>query len=133
MILRTIKICIILCCLISCMPAIAQSPQEIQLAYGMMDKSTPVQTHGYAKSATNEFQMLFSGLFIGYKALVSSQDAGACSFTPSCSEYGMMAVQKKGAFLGVISTFDRLTRCNGQSPEKYERDPATGLLIDPVK
>jgi hypothetical protein len=34
---------------------------------------------------------------------------------------------------GVICTFDRLSRCNGLSPELYEADMQKKLLLDPVK
>ncbi|WNB17598.1 membrane protein insertion efficiency factor YidD [Marivirga arenosa] len=81
---------------------------------------------------TNELQMLFSGLFIGYKKFISSQDAQNCSFTPSCSEYALQAVKQQGVLRGMLNGFDRLTRCNSLSPEKYELDPETQLLKDPL-
>lgn len=110
----------------------AQTAADIDLATGMMNRAAPKPNWEFAKNNTNELQMLFSGLFLGYKSLLSSQDGASCTFTPSCSEYGMIAVKKKGVLIGTISTFDRLTRCNGLSPEKYGRDTKTGLLIDPV-
>ena len=87
----------------------------------------------YARENNNELQMLFSGLFLFYKSFISSQDGTSCSFTPSCSEYGMEAVKKQGIILGVMNTFDRLTRCNALSPEKYTIHPTTHLLNDPVE
>ena len=81
---------------------------------------------------TNEVQLLFSGLFLFYKNFVSSQDAQSCSFTPSCSEYALEAVKKQGALKGMLNGFDRLSRCNSLSPEKYKIDRKTGLLIDPL-
>lgn len=111
---------------------VGQTSQDIVYSMSMMNRSTPKQEWEFAKNNTNELQMLFSGLFLGYKALLSSQDGASCTFTPSCSEYGMIAVKKKGILIGTISTFDRLTRCNGLSPEKYGRDAKTGLFIDPV-
>ena len=85
-----------------------------------------------SENNTNELSFIFSNLFLGYKAFFSSQDMSSCTFIPSCSEYGMLAVKKQGVFIGVINTFDRLTRCNGISPELYERDPKTHLYIDPL-
>ncbi|MDQ3192437.1 MAG: membrane protein insertion efficiency factor YidD [Bacteroidota bacterium] len=84
------------------------------------------------KDNINEMQYLFSGLFLFYKAFISSQDGQSCSFTPSCSEFGMEAVKKQGAFTGILNTVDRLTRCNGLSPEKYQIDKKTNLLLDPL-
>lgn len=88
--------------------------------------------HKYTINATNEATFVLNGLFIFYKSFVSSQDGGSCTFTPSCSEYGLLAVQKKGVVVGMLATFDRLTRCNGLSPRQYKFDPDKKLLIDPV-
>jgi len=84
----------------------------------------------FAKNNTNEVQYLFSGLFLFYKFAVSSQDNNKCTFSPSCSEYGMLAVKKKGPIIGILATLDRLQRCNGLSPTNYEIDVEQGLLID---
>ena len=85
---------------------------------------------GFAKNNTNEIQYLFSGLFLFYKFAVSSQDNNKCTFSPSCSEYGMLAVKKKGPILGMLATLDRLQRCNGLSPKNYTIDQEKNLLID---
>ena len=86
--------------------------------------------YSFAAKNTNEIQYLFSGLFLFYKFAFSSQDNNRCTFHPSCSEYGIQAVKKKGAFLGILATLDRLQRCNGLSPENYEIDIEKQLLID---
>ena len=83
-----------------------------------------------AKGSTNELEAVFSGLFLFYKYAVSSQDLNKCSFSPSCSEYGMIAVKKYGPVVGMLATFDRLHRCNGLSPENYEIDMKQLKLID---
>lgn len=84
----------------------------------------------FTKNNTNEVQYLFSGLFLFYKFAVSSQDNNKCTFSPSCSEYGMLAVKQKGPIIGILATLDRLQRCNGLSPKNYEIDQEQGLLID---
>lgn len=81
----------------------------------------------------NEIQTVFSALFFMYKEVLSSQDANRCAFYPSCSLYGIMAVKQQGLIKGGIMTLDRLTRCNGLSPEKYEIDTKKRALVDPVK
>jgi uncharacterized protein len=86
----------------------------------------------HAKDNINEIGLLFSGLFLFYKNFISSQDSQSCSFSPSCSEFGMEAVKKQGVITGILNTVDRLTRCHGFSAEKYQRDPHTHLLIDPL-
>ena len=83
-----------------------------------------------AKNNRNELQMVFSGLFLFYKFAISSQDYNRCAFHPSCSEFGLLAVKKHGALIGMLATVDRLQRCNGMSPENYETDPVRMVLID---
>lgn len=85
-----------------------------------------------SRTNTNELQAVLSGLFLVYKSFFSSQDNQRCSFHPSCSEYGLEAVKKLGIVRGVICTCDRLTRCNGFSPEQYEIDVKKRRLKDPV-
>jgi uncharacterized protein len=85
----------------------------------------------FARNNSNEWQYLFSGLFLFYKYVFSSQDDNRCNFHPSCSEYGMLAIKKQGAILGMLATIDRLQRCNGLSPELYTIDIRKKLLIDP--
>jgi len=68
-----------------------------------------------------------------YKAFISSQDAISCVFYPSCSEYAVQAIQQQGLFIGLLNTFDRLTRCNALSPENYPIHPGTNLFYDPVE
>jgi putative component of membrane protein insertase Oxa1/YidC/SpoIIIJ protein YidD len=84
----------------------------------------------FAKNNSNELQLIFSGLFLFYKFAISSQDSNKCSFHPSCSEYGLLAVKKHGTIFGMLATLDRLQRCNGISPELYEVDQQKMVLID---
>jgi uncharacterized protein len=87
-----------------------------------------------SRNNPNEVQAVLSGLFLAYKNFISSQDRdGRCMYTPSCSVYGLQAVKQLGVIRGGISTFDRLTRCNGVTKrEHYEIHPETHLLSDPV-
>jgi putative membrane protein insertion efficiency factor len=68
-----------------------------------------------------------------YKNFISSQDASTCTFTPSCSEYAILAIKKQGVIPGMINFFDRFSRCNGLSPENYSIDLKKGVLIDPPR
>lgn len=86
--------------------------------------------HNEAKNNKNEIEGVFSGLFLFYKTFFSSQDLTVCTFTPSCSEFGILAVKKFGLIKGGVMTMDRLTRCNGLSPSNYEVDKKTMLLKD---
>jgi putative membrane protein insertion efficiency factor len=89
--------------------------------------------HFSLKNATNEITVSLTTLFIIYKSLISSQDGSSCTFTPSCSEYALQAINKKGVIVGSLMTFDRLTRCNGLNPDKYPYDYKRQLFIDPVE
>ncbi|WP_394996261.1 membrane protein insertion efficiency factor YidD [Emticicia sp.] len=110
-------------------PLLAQSKAEINLHRGVVQE--PIKrVYKEAKNNRNEIQYLFSGLFLFYKTFFSSQDLNVCTFTPSCSEYGILSVKKNGVVMGGIKTMDRLTRCNGLSPTKYEIDIKAKLLID---
>ncbi len=85
------------------------------------------------KGNGSEIQYFATGLFFIYKEFISSQDFNSCAFYPSCSVYGLECVKKHGLMNGSIMTFDRLTRCNGFSPEKYEKDYKKNLFIDPLE
>ncbi len=92
------------------------------------------QHHKYNyKGVNSEVDFVFTSLFIFYKSFISSQDGNSCTFTPSCSEYMIEAIRKKGLIIGALAGFDRLTRCNGLSPDKYGYDQEKKVLIDPVK
>ena len=47
-----------------------------------------------------------------YRKHVSPASPGKCRFIPTCSEYGMEAIEKYGACKGGWLTFKRLLRCN---------------------
>ena len=87
----------------------------------------------YARAYQNEIEFIFTRLFLLYKSFISSQDASSCTFTPSCSEYAMMAITKQGVIIGTINFFDRFSRCNGLSPENYVPDPEKRVFIDPPR
>lgn len=86
----------------------------------------------FEKSETDEIKMGVQLVFLFYKSFLSSQDNQNCSFSPSCSTYCLHAIQKRGVVKGIMSAFDRLSRCNYLSPENYEVDLTSGRLLDPV-
>lgn len=55
---------------------------------------------------------LFLFLIRAYRRYISPLHPGKCRFIPSCSEYGIEAIEKYGAFKGGWLTFKRLLRCN---------------------
>lgn len=80
--------------------------------------------------SSNEVEWVATQMFGFYKSFISSQDGQKCSFHPSCSEYAILVVKQRGILEGMLATFDRLTRCNGLSPEWYEVDQERRVLID---
>lgn len=51
-------------------------------------------------------------LLRGYKTLVSPLLPPSCRFTPTCSEYAMEAVRKRGVVQGLLLAIWRLLRCH---------------------
>ncbi len=110
---------------------IAQNKSEV-LGYKELFKPTKrIEGYLYAKKPNNELEFVLSAFFLFYKRNISSQDAVSCSFYPSCSVFAFQAFHKFGVFKGSLMTFDRLTRCNALSPEKYKVHIETKLLYDP--
>ncbi|MCL4145232.1 UNVERIFIED_CONTAM: hypothetical protein GTU68_054567 [Idotea baltica] len=113
---------------LSVSPSYAQ--KKASLYKNILDDGNLKKDYWQAQNNENEIQTAFSGLFLFYKSFVSSQDLTACTFTPSCSEYGILAIKGHGMVKGGLMTIDRLTRCNGLSPTNYEFDRKLMLLID---
>ena len=98
-------------------------PNKISVAQSFSDN---LQTNG------SEAQWAVTSLFYIYKEFLSSQDFNNCSFTPSCSVYGVECLKQHGMLKGGVMTMDRLTRCHGFTPSRYEKDYKNALLIDKV-
>lgn len=47
-----------------------------------------------------------------YQIAISPLFGPCCRFTPTCSQYCLLAVQKYGVFVGVLKTFWRVLRCH---------------------
>ena len=59
---------------------------------------------------------IVSGLFIAliklYRVLLSPILGAQCRYSPTCSQYGIEAIKKYGAFKGGWLTLKRIARCN---------------------
>lgn len=109
----------------------AQSREEI-LSYKALSQTAAAKpAFQIAQNNANEIQWTLSHLFLFYKYYISSQDGSHCTFSPSCSEYALMAIKKRGLIMGAIDFFDRFQRCNTLSPEQYSVDKRSLLLYDP--
>jgi putative membrane protein insertion efficiency factor len=68
-----------------------------------------------------------------FQKRVSPIDGPRCGFHPTCSSFGLTAINRHGAVTGAIMTADRLIRCNpwkrvGGTYESLQN----GKLSDPV-
>ena len=54
----------------------------------------------------------FIVLIKGYQYLISPLSAASCRYTPTCSQYGVEAIKKHGAFKGGWLTIKRIASCN---------------------
>ena len=64
------------------------------------------------------------GLIKFYRAYVSGLKAApTCKYIPTCSEYGIEAIEKYGAMKGGLLTVWRILRCNPFSKGGYDPVP----------
>ncbi len=58
-----------------------------------------------------------------YQRTISRVLPPSCRFYPSCSEYGVQALQKYGVFKGGWLTVKRIARCHPFNPGGYDPVP----------
>lgn len=72
-------------------------------------------------------RQLLSNFFIFiirfYKAAISPLLGAACRYTPTCSQYGVEAIQKHGPFKGLWLTIKRVASCNPWGGHGYDPVP----------
>lgn len=120
-------------CMIPLMQSIsAQRKIDISTELLRSSETEKKRYAAYFLEAENELEMAYTGLFVFYKAFISSQDGSNCSFTPSCSEYAVQCIKRHGIVKGPIKFLDRYTRCNSLSPGFYKKDLQKNRLIDEV-
>ena len=62
-----------------------------------------------------------------YQAAISAWLPPACRFTPTCSSYGLEAVERHGGIRGGWLTLRRLSRCHPWGRVGYDPVPLIGL------
>jgi hypothetical protein len=55
-----------------------------------------------------------------YQRFLSPFLRPACRFVPTCSEYMIESIERKGVFLGIVKGLWRVIRCNPFLPGGYD-------------
>ena len=58
-----------------------------------------------------------------YKVYISPLKSNKCPYIPSCSQYGLEAIEKYGALKGSLLAIWRILRCNPFSHGGYDPVP----------
>jgi len=58
-----------------------------------------------------------------YRSAISPYTAPSCKYTPTCSQYGLEAIERFGALKGSALTIWRILRCNPFSKGGYDPVP----------
>ena len=67
---------------------------------------------------------LFIGLIKFYRKYLSPLKSTKCPYFPSCSQYGLEAVERYGAVKGGLLSIWRILRCNPFSKGGYDPVPS---------
>ncbi len=78
------------------------------------------------------FRLVLVGLIRGYQRFISPLFGPSCRLHPCCSQYGLEAVQRHGAFKGTLLTGARVVRCNPWTKGGINPVPAEGHWRSPV-
>lgn len=70
-----------------------------------------------------DMKKLFLFIIKFYRKYISPMKSTKCPYIPSCSEYGMEAIEKYGAFKGGVLALWRIIRCNPFSKGGYDPVP----------
>lgn len=58
-----------------------------------------------------------------YRKAISPLTPATCKYIPTCSQYGIEAIERFGAFKGTMLTIWRILRCNPWSRGGYDPVP----------
>lgn len=71
----------------------------------------------------NVLSKMLIGLIKLYQVTLSPYIGRACRYTPTCSNYGIEAIQKHGPFKGTWLTIKRVLSCNPWGGSGYDPVP----------
>jgi putative membrane protein insertion efficiency factor len=69
------------------------------------------------------FRFLFMALIRVYQKVISPMLPNACRYTPTCSQYGLEAIQKHGPWKGLWLALKRFARCGPWGGHGYDPVP----------
>ncbi len=72
---------------------------------------------------SNLFKLLFINIIKIYQRFVSPYFPSSCKFSPTCSKYGIDAINKYGVLKGSVLTVKRILKCNPWSKGGYDPIP----------
>ncbi len=72
---------------------------------------------------SNLFKLLVISFIKIYQRFVSPFFPSSCKFSPSCSKYGIEAINKYGVLKGSVLTVKRILKCNPWSKGGYDPIP----------
>ncbi len=73
--------------------------------------------------AAKLFKFIFIGLIRVYQYLISPLIPASCRYTPTCSHYGVEAIQKHGPIKGGWLTIKRISKCHPWGGSGYDPVP----------
>ena len=68
-------------------------------------------------------KILLTGIRFYQRYLSPIKGGSTCKFYPTCSEYGLTAIERFGAFKGSLLTIWRLIRCSPLTSGGYDPVP----------
>lgn len=72
---------------------------------------------------------LLKGAVRIYQVAISPLLGPACRYQPTCSAYGLLALERHGALRGTLLTARRLLRCRPGSPGGYDPVPSAVAAV----
>ena len=61
-----------------------------------------------------------------YRSAISPRKPAMCKYIPACSQYGLEAIERFGAFKGGLLTLWRILRCNPFGKGGFDPVPPKG-------
>jgi len=69
------------------------------------------------------FSYLFLGIIFVYQKIISPLISPRCRYTPTCSEYGRIAIHKYGSLKGGKLAIKRILKCHPWGGHGYDPIP----------